>query len=68
MHAIWCFQEENFEKHFTIDQGRTSMFKHGGYYWGKIYIPLAGCIARREMPRLATGGSGACPPPENFFK
>ena len=39
----------------------------GGIILGKIYIPLAGCIARRKAPCLSRGVRGHAPP-RKFFK
>ena len=40
----------------------------GGMIWGEIYIPLAGCIARREAPCFARGVRGHAPPRKIFLK
>ena len=50
--------------HFALitTKGVNPCSNMGGMILGEIYIPLAGCIARRK------GGSGACSPEKNFFK
>ena len=52
----------------SYEQGRKSMFKHGGgIILGKNIHPVCGmyCAALRAAPFQRD--SGVCPPPENFF-